>query len=218
MKQTQPHKIDPAVEEVLASIRQIMSIDLNEGADAQGNEIISFHGPKKSTSRKQTQESSDILTLTEMITSDGSVVSLGNKEAEMAEKVVSKPEANDKKGDANDSAAPLDLSHEEGFIQAEDTSLKVVSAEDMASLMSPEAVAQSKDAFNDLNKLTETMAKKIQSESFGAQTIDELMREMLRPLLKEWLDSHLPSLVKWLVAEKIEQMIREKRENSDKAS
>ncbi|PTQ09809.1 hypothetical protein CLG96_11560 [Sphingomonas oleivorans] len=37
----------------------------------------------------------------------------------------------------------------------------------------------------------------------GANTLDGLVREMLRPLLKQWLDERLPGLVEELVAREI---------------
>ncbi len=227
MSQAQAHKIDPAVEEVLASIRQIMAIDLDEESDKKRHDVISLPLEKKTTSRKRSAESSDILTLTEMITTDGSVVSLSKRETQMA----AKPDTEQEKAvaeenvatdsSANDSAKPLDLNDSEyadETLVAEDTEAIIVSTEDIESLMSPEAVAQSTAAFGDLNKLTSDMKQNIQAGTFGDQTVEQLMREMLRPLLKEWLDSHLPSLVKWLVAEKIEQMIREKHDGSRKTS
>lgn len=220
MNKTQIKPVDPAVEEVLASIRQIMSLDMDE--TEQGNadsEVISFPAQLKRSNRKRSAESSDVLTLTEMITTDGSVVSLSNKEAEMAAKdATAKPESeNEKEETVEEKAAPLDLEdaqRDENDITVDNIEAKSISAEDIASLMSPEAVEKSAEAFSGLHKLNEDMQQKIQSDAFGAQTLDQLMREMLKPLLKEWLDSHLPSLVKWLVAEKIEQMIREKQGKS----
>jgi cell pole-organizing protein PopZ len=217
MNKKQTTQVDPAVEEVLASIRHIMAIDLDGPGENQGPTTHAFPTLKKSPSHSGSRENSDILTLTEMVTTDGSVISLSKKGAQMASKSETQSEKTSKEesqknGQAH-SSEPLDLIH--GALakprQQHETDTKVVSAEDISSLMSPEAVAQSTEAFNDLNKLTADMKQKIQTGTFGTQTIDEMMREMLRPLLKEWLDSHLPSLVKWLVAEKIEQMIREKK-------
>jgi len=37
-------------------------------------------------------------------------------------------------------------------------------------------------------------------------TLDGLVREMLRPMLKEWLDAHLPTLVEGLVAREIARL------------
>ena len=37
----------------------------------------------------------------------------------------------------------------------------------------------------------------------GANTLDGMVREMLRPMLKEWLDAHLPELVERAVAREV---------------
>ncbi len=39
-------------------------------------------------------------------------------------------------------------------------------------------------------------------------TVEDLMREMLRPMLKAWLDDNLPSLVERLVRAEIERVVR----------
>ena len=46
--------------------------------------------------------------------------------------------------------------------------------------------------------------------SLGAtsRTLEDLVREMLRPLLREWLDENLPSVVERLVREEIEKLVR----------
>jgi len=40
------------------------------------------------------------------------------------------------------------------------------------------------------------------------QTVEDLMKEMLRPMLKAWLDDNLPSLVERLVKDEIERVTR----------
>ncbi len=40
------------------------------------------------------------------------------------------------------------------------------------------------------------------------QTVEDLMKEMLRPMLKAWLDDNLPSLVERLVRDEIERVTR----------
>jgi cell pole-organizing protein PopZ len=41
----------------------------------------------------------------------------------------------------------------------------------------------------------------------GGPTIEDVVREELRPLLKEWLDTHLPPLVERLVRAEIERVV-----------
>jgi uncharacterized protein len=40
----------------------------------------------------------------------------------------------------------------------------------------------------------------------NARTLQDLVREMLRPMLKSWLDDNLPTLVERLVLAEIERM------------
>jgi uncharacterized protein len=40
----------------------------------------------------------------------------------------------------------------------------------------------------------------------NGRTLEDLVREMLRPMLKAWLDDNLPTLVERLVLAEIEQM------------
>jgi cell pole-organizing protein PopZ len=42
----------------------------------------------------------------------------------------------------------------------------------------------------------------------GAITLEEIVKELLRPQLQEWLDLHLPGLVERLVREEIERLAR----------
>lgn len=41
----------------------------------------------------------------------------------------------------------------------------------------------------------------------GGPTIEDMVREELRPLLKEWLDTNLPTLVERLVRAEIERVV-----------
>jgi len=45
----------------------------------------------------------------------------------------------------------------------------------------------------------------------GQRTIEELIREMIRPLLKEWLDSNLPVLVERVVQDEVDRLVRDVR-------
>ncbi len=62
------------------------------------------------------------------------------------------------------------------------------------------------------------MTEDVVSEAFGrlnavrvasqSPTVEELMKEMLRPMLKAWLDENLPALVERLVQAEIERVTR----------
>jgi len=68
-----------------------------------------------------------------------------------------------------------------------------------ARLLSPQVDAAVAGAFSDFASLI---------LSRDARTIEDLIREMLRPMLKSWLDDNLPVLVERLVREEIERVSR----------
>lgn len=86
------------------------------------------------------------------------------------------------------------------------------------------AMAQTSQAFaqpcerNPGESLLSRMTEASVSEAFGRlsavrassqpQTVEDLMKEMLRPMLKAWLDENLPALVERLVKAEIERVAR----------
>lgn len=72
-----------------------------------------------------------------------------------------------------------------------------------AALPSGEATAASLQALSNLSRL---VAK---PDTAGAQTLDGLVREMLTPLLKQWLDAHLPEIVERHVAQEVARLSRQ---------
>jgi hypothetical protein len=66
-------------------------------------------------------------------------------------------------------------------------------------LISPATSAAVDSAFN-------TLAQTVLVQN--ARTLEDLVREMLRPMLKTWLDDNLPSLVERLVRAEIERVSR----------
>ena len=57
------------------------------------------------------------------------------------------------------------------------------------------------------NRLAENML----SHAAGERSLEDLAREMLRGMLKQWLDENLPGLVERLVREEIERVARRGR-------
>jgi len=72
-------------------------------------------------------------------------------------------------------------------------------AQTAEALLSSEAVASVTGAFS---RLSESV------RPAQPQTVEDLMKEMLRPMLKSWLDDNLPPLVERLVREEIERVAR----------
>jgi hypothetical protein len=74
-----------------------------------------------------------------------------------------------------------------------------------ASLVAPEAAAAAALSVGGLVRtLTAERAMRVHS---GGPTVEDIVREELRPLLKAWLDANLPSLVERLVRAEIERVV-----------
>ena len=69
------------------------------------------------------------------------------------------------------------------------------------SLLSPRANASVAASFENLTR---------QVAARGVRHVDETVEEMLRPMLRSWLDENLPSMVERLVREEIERVSRGK--------
>jgi len=89
-----------------------------------------------------------------------------------------------------------------------DPSLKAESGEEAmreARLVAPEAAAAAAAAVGDLVKRLASERGTLVSRS--GPTLEDLVREEMRPLLKAWLDANLPGLVERLVRSEIERVI-----------
>ena len=72
------------------------------------------------------------------------------------------------------------------------------------SLVAPEAAAA---AASSVGSLVRTLAERTMQVHSGGPTIEDIVREELRPLLKAWLDANLPPLVERLVRVEIERVV-----------
>lgn len=74
-----------------------------------------------------------------------------------------------------------------------------------ASLVAPEAAAA---AASSVGSLVRTLAAERTTQvRSGGPTIEDIVREEIRPLLKHWLDTNLPPLVERLVRAEIERVV-----------
>jgi uncharacterized protein len=72
------------------------------------------------------------------------------------------------------------------------------------ALMSPQQSYSAQSSF-------QTLTDNIMARALGESDIEGMTRDMLRPMLKHWLDENLPPLVEKLVREEIERVARRGR-------
>ena len=94
---------------------------------------------------------------------------------------------------------PSEQSPRYGAPQTEEQGSRAWSADERGPLLSSATSAAVDSAFN---ALAHTVLVQ------NARTLEDLVREMLRPMLKTWLDDNLPGLVERLVRAEIERVAR----------
>jgi cell pole-organizing protein PopZ len=165
---------DPSMDDILASIRKIISED-----DARAQLARAQGGGESPRATEQ-----DVLLLTELIEEPKS------EEAEPASPPVDVP------GRAPNMAEPSPPSSNE------------------SSLVAAAVAGAASTAFARLNQaVQESVPAPAASDpgpAVGAngKTIEELVKEMLRPMLKDWLDRNLPAIVERYVEREVVRLTR----------
>jgi hypothetical protein len=217
---TQPAKSqEPSMEEILASIRRIIADDDANKTPARGPEppkaeaqpaaaqpsppisAAPAFAPRPRPETLETRpamppppsdpefvadQSSDIFDLTES----------------MAAPTPPPPATSPASVMPNSQFRTIDGSSDVSFDEDEEVPAAPMAAprgEDRASLVSHETSAAVDSAFN---ALAQTVLVQ------NARTLEDLVREMLRPMLKSWLDDNLPGMVERLVRAEIERVSR----------
>ncbi|HTX47923.1 MAG TPA: DUF2497 domain-containing protein [Caulobacteraceae bacterium] len=172
-EQTAP---EPTMEEILASIRRIISEDDAPAAEsapglAPEPEPVVAAAPEPAPEPEPGEPGEDVLELTQRVEPPAAAV--GDIEAYEPERPRSVPAA---------------------------TIAPVGEEETLVSLPTSFAAAS---AFGQLSAAVAMPA--------SGRTLEDLVRELLRPLLKEWLDQHLSGIVESKVAEEVERIARRVR-------
>ena len=188
---------EPSMEEILASIRRIISEDSD---------------PKRSP--ESAEREVEVLDLTEMLTADGSVVSLASRRPGIATsgEPLSGPEPARPDTVKQDPGGEGGLSEMVNFPDKERD--RVMSeAEARAGMISEKTVEASATS---LGRLARAVRREVALRAFSGEDdrrIEDLARELLSPMLKDWLDRSLPEMVERIVREEIEKMVRRLQEN-----
>jgi uncharacterized protein len=107
---------------------------------------------------------------------------------------------------------PLSPEYHSGYGEAEVYPEEVGWAEDepafapalAPTLMSPETINSANSSFNQL-------ADTLMARALGERSIEDMTQDLLKGMLRSWLDAHLPGLVEKLVREEIERVARRGR-------
>ncbi len=167
---------DPSIEEILQSIREIISEDDEEAVVEDAQPEVDLRPAEEDIPEPQDLEApaedqdEEILDLTEKVEEDVPEIIMDDPPEE-----------------------------EEVFV---DTSMDGVDGED---LISEPAKAASLHA---LGKLSDNMYVEKQTHMAGI-TLEDITRDLMRPILKEWLDNNLPDLIEKIVQKEIQKITKD---------
>lgn len=175
MSDEQTTEEEPSIEEILDSIRQIISDDDEEG----GEEAAPAPEPEAAPEPPPEPtpiEPEDVIELTEK--ADPEPAPEPEPEPEPAPEPEPEPEP-----------APIEPPVEVDMADIEDNA---------DSILTNTAQSAAYDGFSEL-------ARKTAVEHNGI-TLEEIVRTELNPMLKDWLDKHLPNIIDRLVKEELERI------------
>lgn len=182
---------EPSMDEILASIRQIISSDSKE-------ELQPFFPDT---------EIEDILDLTHVVPEDHENTGSPTRPSDMKFHGMGEwiSNTNQQHWSGEEEGSPPNP-----FQASPENCAAPPSCDD--SLLSQATLSEATRAFHLLNKNIQEKPSSPQSrlqEEPGGQALENLMKEMLKPLLKEWLDTHLPSIVQGIVTQQVEKIVHQ---------
>jgi len=184
------------MEEILASIRRIIA----EDGDPNATPTDAAAAPTAKPAAKPADAHADeVLELTEVVEADGSVVSLGAVDRQPPPQPAPPPVA-------AAPVVPLPQRAPEPVAAPRLAEDKIPTGE---SIVSAATAAASVASLSQLASLGRGEARSERDIPLGAGhlTLEMLVREELRPILKDWLDRNLPEMVERLVKLEIARLV-----------
>ena len=193
---------ETSMDEILASIRKIISADAQSGIHVENPSFFSSDEPEDILELTEALPEESLTPQSPMINSDIHVNDLGEWSPH-ADKSIYLEENERFEQDVSNRGAPYTTPPYETV----ETTSAPLSEEPLLSQATMTEAMQAFQAIHTLKKDKPTATEPRLSENAGGQVLENLMKEMLKPLLKEWLDAHLPTLVRSVVTEQVERIV-----------
>ncbi len=189
MSDTNADQQEPSMEEILASIRRIISEDDERGeegvAETEENSTDEPEPVEVAAEEEEVEDDDGVLVLTDMV----------EEEVEDDDGVLVLTDMVEKGAEDDDELALKEVESEPDPdpepIDEDDTLLSFETEEQTAASVS---------------SLVSSIAADV-TLGAGDKSLEALIKEILRPLLKGWLDANLPGTVERIVREEIERVV-----------
>ncbi len=178
---------EPSMEEILSSIKRIIAED-SDNSDPQGS-------PKARARRESDRESHRKAVVASMVGEhDDSVPSYVDEVLELTDEM---PKIG-KSGEVEQVAETA-----EPVIVAEAAKAVASEAKKASPPVAGDTIVSVESEIAARTSLAALSSMIVTSSGPGDHTLEGMVREMLRPMLKQWLDANLPTLVEGMVAKEI---------------
>lgn len=210
MAGTQPDQ-EPSIEEILASIRQIISDD-DEKRDAGDIEVpkeekfeIPVYQPEPEPEEVPRESFAEILELTNEVTDDDEKVFNYDDEKFNIPLADLGPVEEDKSRNSD-----LDLSAEDDNYSRKSNLDLSASADEIDALFTAPVANATADAFSRLiGNIPVEREENTRLYGDGRITLEDIAKDLMRPMLRQWIDDNVPRLVERLVQKEIEKITRQ---------
>jgi uncharacterized protein len=205
------------MEEILSSIRRIIADEESEEGSSDDDDLGAAEAQADALNEDadalaraaEDEDPEDVLELTRVVRDSGEVVDLkaeGAGDAPDDESPVDDEvelTALDETADAEPAATPS-----EPFKQEDTRVVETKSATIGPELVSSTAATGASGAFAKLNQAFQRTPDEESIADGSGRTVEQFVEDMVRPLLKEWLDENLTPIVERLVQKEIQKIAR----------
>lgn len=172
---------EPSMEEILSSIKRIIAEEGDEAARASAPRTL-----RRGRNSPAVEEDAEPTTV------------LHNAQVD---EVLELTEA----FDSPESIAPVEDAHEgaSNIPEPQEMAKREVKAPPATEPSDPAAMLSVESEIAARHSLSTLSAMLVKPQAGGDNTLEALVRELLRPMMKQWLDTNLPGLVETMVAKEI---------------
>ncbi len=186
-----------SMEDILASIRRIIAEGEQDAKD----------GTPAAEAAKPAQPKAEIFELTQIVQDDGSVVTVGQEAAKAVPASGDKAEPSAEAVKAEAAAVVEKLVAPEALAEKAPVSAPSAAASDTKVESAMAALSRLMDIAKTPGPESSASAGELETRH-SSLTVEELVRDALRPMLRQWLDANLPPLVERAVKEAVDKLAK----------
>ncbi len=200
---------EPTMEEILASIRRIINeddegVETPEAAAAEPEtedafDPDDFGDVPQEAAAEEDEDDGDVLELTEKVEEDG----LGTDPMAIADDLMIL-DREDAEAEAEVESAPEPEPEPEPVAEAFEPEPEPAPSVDEDRLVADTTASAAAGAFA-------ALSGSLKVATDNNQTLEGIVRELMKPMLKQWLDDNLPAIVEEKVQAEIERIARSRR-------